>query len=85
MEWLGSEGAVGAVAICTPWVRLWPVGKPPFLFLTCILDSSFGNDDAFPNLCQMQFLKMFIFILLTWLRWVLVVARDVGSSSLTRD
>ena len=57
MVWLGSEGAVGAVAIFTPWVRLWPAGKPPFLLLTCILDSSFGNVDAFPNLCQMQFLK----------------------------
>ena len=60
MEWLGSEGAVGAVAIFTPGIRLWPVGKP-FLLLTCILDSSFGSVDAFPNLCQMQFLKIVYF------------------------
>lgn len=53
MEWLGSEGVAGAGAIFVPWVGLWFIGKPRFLLLTSIADSSFGNVDAFP-ICQMQ-------------------------------
>lgn len=48
MEWLGSEGVAGAGAIFVPWVGLWFIGKPRFLLLTSITDSSFGNVDAFP-------------------------------------
>lgn len=36
-----------AVAIFTPWVRLWLFGKPHFLLLTFILDNSLGSVDAF--------------------------------------
>lgn len=42
-------GVAAAVAIFAPWVRLWLVGKPPFLLLTFIPDSSFDSVGAFPT------------------------------------
>lgn len=49
MEQCGSGvGVAAAVAIFAPWVRLWLVGKPPFLLLTSIPDNSFDSVDASP-------------------------------------